>query len=38
MALINSWGLVEVAMNGGRAIVYLRNVPAAAIAFELRRA
>jgi S-adenosylmethionine hydrolase len=38
MALINSWGLVEAAMNGGRAIDFLANAPAAAIRFELRRA
>jgi hypothetical protein len=38
MALINNWGLVEAAMNGGRAIVYLENVPASSIRFELRQA
>jgi len=37
IAIVNSWGLVEVAMNGGRAIVYLGNVPASSIRFELRR-
>jgi S-adenosylmethionine hydrolase len=37
MAIINSWGLVEVAMNGGRAVDYLGNVSAASIRFELRR-
>ena len=38
MALINSWGLVEAAVNGGRAIDFLANAPAASIGFELRRA
>jgi S-adenosylmethionine hydrolase len=38
MALVNSWGLVEVAMNGARAIDLLGNVSAASIQIELRAA
>jgi S-adenosylmethionine hydrolase len=37
MALINSWGLVEAAHNGGRAIDMLGNVAPGSIGFELRR-
>lgn len=37
MALVNSWGLVEAAQNGGRAIDQLGNVPPGSILFELRR-
>jgi S-adenosylmethionine hydrolase len=37
IAIINSWGMVEVAINGGRAIDYLGNQPPATIEVELRR-
>lgn len=36
LALVNSWGLVEAAVNGGRAIDHLGNQPAASIRFELK--
>jgi S-adenosylmethionine hydrolase len=35
MALVNSWGLVEAAVNGGRAIDYLENRPLRDIRFEI---
>ena len=35
MALVNSWGLVEVAMNGGRAIDYFDGAPPQSIRFEV---
>ena len=38
IAIMNSWGMVEIAMNGGRAIVYLGNKPVASIRVELRTA
>jgi S-adenosylmethionine hydrolase len=36
VALVNSWGLVEAAVNGGRAIDHLGNPAPASIGFELR--
>jgi S-adenosylmethionine hydrolase len=36
MAIINSWGLVEATINGGRAIDYFDDVAARSIQFELR--
>ncbi len=36
MAIINSWGLVEATINGGRAIDYFDDVAARSIRFELR--
>ena len=36
MALINSWGLVEAAVNGGRAVDYFEGADPRAIRFELR--
>jgi S-adenosylmethionine hydrolase len=38
MALVNSWGLVEAAVNGGRAVDALGSIPASSIRFELARA
>jgi len=38
IAIMNSWGMVEIAMNGGRAIVYLGHKPVASIRIELRSA
>lgn len=35
MALVNSWGLVEVAMNGGRAIDYFDGAQPQSIRFEV---
>ncbi len=37
MALVNSWGLVEVAVNGGRAIDRLGNAATASLGFQLTR-
>ena len=36
MALINSWGLVEAAINGGRAVDYFEGADPRRIRFELR--
>jgi S-adenosyl-L-methionine hydrolase (adenosine-forming) len=38
IALVNSWGLVEAAVNSGRAIDYFEGAPPASIRFELRAA
>jgi S-adenosylmethionine hydrolase len=38
MALINSWGLVEAAVNGGRAVDYFEETDPRRIRFELRAA
>jgi len=38
MAIINSWGLVEATINGGRASDYFDGVEPRSIRFELRAA